>query len=287
MRPLVPSLSRRAARATIVTATLVTATLVATACTVSRDEEVALGADEAKQVEAQLPLLGDPDVERYVSSLGRAIAERTSRADLDWHFRVVNTDVVNAFALPGGYIFVNRGVLERADRMDELAGVLGHEIAHVVLRHSVQQMQKAQKTNVGITLVCTLTHICNNAAAQVAINVGGSLAFAKFGRRAEAQADSAGFANVVRAGIDPSGMQSFFEKLLDEEAKHGPQSRVGAWFQDHPGTRDRVDAIGAMLAAQGAQGRQGLVADDEGFRVMKRRLQELPPPPSPPDTVVQ
>ena len=260
-------------------AAVIAAALAASACSVSSDQEVAIGADEARKVAAQLPMLDDQAVDDYVTSLGRTIASRTSRADLDWHFRVVNTDVVNAFALPGGYIFVNRGVLERADRMDELAGVLGHEIAHVVLRHSVQQMQKAEKANAGLTVVCMLTHVCGSAAAQVAINVGGSLVFARFGRRAEQQADSAGFLNVERAGIDPRGMETFFEKLLDEEAKMGSQSRVGAWFADHPGTRDRIDAIKAMLAAQPASAREGLVADDAGFRDMKRRLGELPKAP--------
>ena len=95
-----------------------------------------------------------PSVDGYVNSLGQSIASRTSRADLQWQFAVVNTDVINAFALPGGFVYVNRGVLARASNESELAGVLAHEIEHVVRRHSVKQMEQAQQANVGVGLVC-------------------------------------------------------------------------------------------------------------------------------------
>src|SRR5436305_10761505 len=123
----------------------------------------------AAQVNAQLPLLNDQTVEAYVNSLGRQIASRTSRADLDWQFRVVNSEVINAFALPGGYIYVNRGVLTNASNESELAGVLGHEIEHVVRRHSVKQMEQVQGANVGVGIACALTNVCQNTAAQAAI----------------------------------------------------------------------------------------------------------------------
>src|SRR5207253_4881454 len=98
--------------------------------------EIQIGQQQAQQVNAQLPILGDAQVTQYVNGLGNQIASRTSRADLSWQFAVVNTDVVNAFALPGGFIYVNRGVLERTSNESELAAVLGHEIEHVVRRHS-------------------------------------------------------------------------------------------------------------------------------------------------------
>ena len=98
-----------------------------------------MGAADAAQVDSQLPLVHDSVVESYINTLGRSMASHTSRADLDWRFAVVNSPEVNAFALPGGFIYVNRGAIEQADRMDELAGIMGHEIGHVVQRHSVSR----------------------------------------------------------------------------------------------------------------------------------------------------
>src|SRR5215210_557442 len=139
------------------------------ACSVSQDEEVALGHDNAVQINAQLPIVTDPALSRYIQDLGLSIARTTSRSDLDWHFYLVNTKQVNAFALPGGYVYVNRGLIETTDRLDELTGTLGHEIGHVIQRHSVKQMQEAQKANVGVAVLCTLTNICNSGLAQAAV----------------------------------------------------------------------------------------------------------------------
>src|SRR6202051_777560 len=130
---------------------------VVASCSVSQDQEVALGRQNAEEINAQLPIVTEPAISGYIQNLGDSIAKTTSRADLDWHFYVVNTKQVNAFALPGGYIYVNRGLIESSDRLEELTGTLGHEIGHVVQRHSVKQMQSAQKTNLGVAVVCTLT----------------------------------------------------------------------------------------------------------------------------------
>src|SRR3954451_7160930 len=116
--------------------TVATAALLA-GCGVSTQQEVQMGQQEAQQVSAQLPMVQDSYIQNYVNTLGQRIASRTSRTDLQWQFQVVNSDVVNAFALPGGFIYINRGVLARASNMSEIAGVLGHEIEHVVRRHSV------------------------------------------------------------------------------------------------------------------------------------------------------
>lgn len=257
---------------------------------VSQDQEVAIGAQAAQDVSAQLPILADPLISAYVDSLGRAIARRTARADLAWHFAVVNTDVVNAFALPGGYVYVNRGVLARARTMSELAGVLGHEIEHVVRRHSVRQMQQTQEAQTGVTIVCMLTHVCTHAAAQVGINLASTLAFARFSRTDEQQADEGGFQNVLRAGVDPAGMLSFFEVLAaTEQAAGGGPSLVTAWFTDHPGTQDRIADIRRMLATLPADARTALATDDAGYQAVRARLRELPAPPTPtpaPDTNV-
>src|SRR5207237_7480775 len=153
-------------------------------CGVSTQQEVQMGQQEAQQVNAQLPMVQDAIIQNYVNSLGQRIARTTSRSDLDWQFRVVNSDVVNAFALPGGFIYINRGVLERASNMSEVAGVLGHEIEHVVRRHSVKQMEQAQGANVGVGILCALTGVFQSGIPQAAINVAGTGAVAKFHRTA-------------------------------------------------------------------------------------------------------
>jgi predicted Zn-dependent protease len=249
------------------------------ACGVSQQQEVQLGQQESAQIQQQLPLVQDAVINQYVNTLGNQIASHTSRADLQWQFYVVNTDVVNAFALPGGIIYVNRGVLARADRMDELAGVMGHEIEHVVRRHSVKQMEQMQGANVGVALACTLTNICSNQAAATAINVGGTAIFAKFSRTDEVQADEGGFQNVMNAGISPEGMLSFFQKLLAEEQQSGGNSNVSSWFTDHPGTQDRIADIQRLLAQVPASTMRSLTTDTQAFQQMKRRVMSLPPAP--------
>jgi len=254
---------------------------VALGCSsVSQQQEVQIGQETAAQVNAQLPMLRDAQIDSYVNSLGRSIASRTSRADLDWKFAVVNTDVINAFALPGGFVYVNRGVLARASNESELAGVLAHEIEHVVQRHSVKQMEQAQQANIGVGLVCVLTRVCENQAAQAAIQVGGSAYFAKNSREDEVQADEGGFQNMIRAGINPRGMLTFFQKLLAEEGSGG-SGGVNAWFADHPGTQDRIADIERMLSAVPASQLSSLRTDSPQFDQMKRRLAQLPAAPPP------
>jgi predicted Zn-dependent protease len=253
------------------------ATTTVGACEVSEDQEVALGRQYAEQVEAQLPLVRDPDITAFISDLGGRIARGTSRADLTWQFRIVDAREINAFALPGGFVYLNRGLIERADHLNELAGVLGHEIAHVVLRHSVKQMEKATKTNVGITVVCTLTGWCDGGAAQIAINVAGSAWFAHHSRRDEAAADSDAVHSVARAGIDPSGIPTFFETLLEERrSSPGP---FETWFRTHPLEEDRVERTRNLVRSLDPGTLRGLIRDTPAFDAFKQRVLALPPSP--------
>jgi predicted Zn-dependent protease len=266
-------------RTRVLTGLVACAALSACAGSISQQEEVQLGQQSAAQVNAQLPMLNDATINSYVNSLGRNIAQRTSRADLDWHFAVVNSEVINAFALPGGYVYVNRGVLTNASNESELAGVLGHEIEHVVRRHSVKQMEQAQGANVGVGIACALTGVCQNTAAQAAIQLGGTAVFAKFSRGDEVQADEGGFNNLINAGINPRGMLTFFQKLLAEEQQNGG-GNASAWFADHPGTQDRIADIQRMLN-ENANRIGGLRTDSQGFQSAKARLRQLPAAPRP------
>jgi predicted Zn-dependent protease len=248
-------------------------------CGVSTQQEVQMGQEGAQQVNAQLPMVQDAVIQNYVNALGNRIARTTSRSDLQWQFQVVNSDVVNAFALPGGFIYINRGVLARASNMSEVAGVLAHEIEHVVRRHSVKQMEQAQGANVGVGILCALTGVCQSGVAQAAINIGGTAVFAKFSRTDEVQADEGGFNNVIRAGINPRGMYTFFQKLLAEEQSSGGGGNAAAWFSDHPGTQDRIADIQRMLNQVPASTLNGLATNDSGFSTMKARLAQLGPAP--------
>lgn len=247
-------------------------------CGVSTQQEVQMGQDAAQQVNAQLPMVQDAVIQNYVNNLGQRIARTTSRSDLNWQFQVVNSDVVNAFALPGGFVYVNRGVLARASNMSEVAGVLAHEIEHVVRRHSVKQMEQAQGANVGVGILCALTGVCQSGVAQAAINIGGTAVFAKFGRTDEIQADEGGFNNVMRAGINPRGMYTFFQKLLAEEQQSGG-GNASAWFSDHPGTQDRIADIQRMLNQVPAATLNSLATNESAFTSMKARLARLAPAP--------
>ncbi len=239
-----------------------------------------MGQQYAQQVNAQLPIIADPEINRYVNVLGDSIAKLTARSDLEWHFYVVDSHEVNAFALPGGFVYVNRGLIERADKMDELAGVLGHEIGHVVRRHSVKQMQTAQGANIGVLLACVLTRVCNNPASQAAINVGGGALFSKFSRDDEKQADDEGFKNVVEAGVSPEGMVSMFQKLL-EERKTRPDG-VSAWFASHPTEESRIADIQSQINTLDPGALAALTTDTPNFHSFKDRVQSLPPSPPPP-----
>ena len=248
-------------------------------CGVSQQQEVELGASTAAQVSAQLPLIKDGSVVSYINSLGNQLAKVTDTRGLDWHFTVVDSKEVNAFALPGGWIYVNRGLIERATDMSELAGVIGHEIGHVTRRHSVQQMQQAQGANVGVSLLCTLTKVCDSGAGQAAVGIGGSALFAKFSRTDEAEADAEGVTTTIKAGISPRGIPAMFKILLNERQSN--PGAVDAFFASHPLEEDRITATEKQIAGFSSTQLQRLTKDTQAFQTFRRRLLALPPSPPP------
>ena len=256
------------------------AAMIAVACTVSDDEEKAIGQNAAAQVEREAPMVTDAAVSNYVTRLGTTLASRSDDRNRDWQFRIVDAEVVNAFALPGGFVYVNRGLIEQAGSASELAGVLGHEIGHVLLRHSAEQIEKAQKTNLGVSVVCGLTNICSSDAARVAIDVGGAALFARFSRRDELQADSAAVGVLVRAGYHPQGIVSMFAKLL--ETREQRPDLVAGWFASHPLEEDRIAAVTRVIRSTAGADARNLVKDDAAFHEFQARVHALPPsPPSP------
>lgn len=248
-------------------------------CAVSKQQEVELGANAAAQVDTTLPLIHDAAVTRYISALGNRLAKVTDTRNLQWHFSVVDSREVNAFALPGGWIYVNRGLIERAENLSEVAGVIGHEIGHVTKRHSVEQMQQGQGVGLGAVLLCTLTKACNSGVGETAVNVAGSALFAKFSRADEAEADAEGVKTTVKAGIDPHGIPDMFRILLAERQNN--PSAVDAFFASHPLEEDRIATTEAQIKKYPAGQLSGLEKDERAFHDFQARLKGLPPSPEP------
>jgi beta-barrel assembly-enhancing protease len=191
---------------------------------------------------------------------------------------VVNAEQINAFAVPGGYIYVNRGLIERTRNMSELAGVLGHEIAHVEHRHSVDQMEKMQGANLALTLGYALLGRAPSGLENTAINLGGNLYFAKHSRAAEDEADGTAVPLLVASGISPAGLPSFFNVLLSDQSRS--VSTVEQWFSTHPLTQDRIRHVQSLVNAIPATQMRGLRTDDAAYTSMKARLRQYQAPPA-------
>jgi beta-barrel assembly-enhancing protease len=248
-------------------------------CAISTQQEVQMGAQYSAQINAELPIIRDPDVNRYINVLGDSIARTADDRHLDWKFYIVDAPDVNAFALPGGYIYVNRGLIERTRNMSELAGALGHEIGHVIKRHVVKDMQKAQTANIGLMATCVVFSTCGDPLISGAMNVAAGGAFAKFSRDDEAEADAEGIKNVVRSGIDPRGIPSLFQVLIDE--RRARPAGVTAWFASHPMEEDRIAAANALIAGIDPAILATLTRDTPNYREFKQLLASLPHTPPP------
>jgi predicted Zn-dependent protease len=245
-----------------------------TSCEVSQDHEIEAGRETSQEIGAQLPIVQDVYVNSYINELGDTIASHTSRPDLPWHFYVVNSHQVNAFALPGGFIYVNRGLIESTERVDELAGVLGHEIGHVIQRHSVKQMQNQQKIGVAASLACRLTSLCDSELGQAAVNIGGTAVIASYSRGDELEADSEAVENVLAVNIDPEGIPALFEVLLAQRQRE--PTLVEGWFSTHPLEESRIDHAHRLIERSGADQVSGLMQNLPSYVEFKRRVALLP-----------
>lgn len=242
---------------------------------ISTEQEVQIGRQNAAQVNQQLPIVRDAAVNQYINDLGRSIARVADPRGIQYTFYVVNSNVVNAFALPGGYVYVNRGLIERADNASELAGVLSHEIAHVVERHGIEQVQRAQNANLGLALLYGVLLGRNpGGLEQVGIQAGGSLVFASYGRDAEREADLRGVDYMVRAGYNPNGMVRFFNELLAERQRN--PSRLEQWFATHPLTEERIQNTSRAVQAIPNLNNRNLVTDTRAYQTFRTRVRSLP-----------
>jgi len=246
---------------------------------VSTQQEVALGSDYSRQINQQLPLVNDATTVNYINQLGRRIAAANDPRGLRYTFYVVNSDQINAFAVPGGYIYVNRGVIERAANESELAGVLAHEIGHVVERHSIEQLQRAQGANTLLTILYGGILRRNPGTLERAgVSVVGQGVFAGYSRDAEREADRDAVAFLVKVGINPQGLPSFFQKLLAERQRN--PGRVAQWFATHPTTEERITNAQAIIRATPGATNTGLASNSSAFSSVQSRVRNLSPQPS-------
>ncbi len=199
---------------------------------VSESQELEMGRQYDRQMVAELGLYGGQGLQEYVQQLGSRLAARSERPDLDWRFRVVDDPAVNAFALPGGYVYITRGILAYLDNEAELAAILGHEIGHVTARHSVSQMSKQQLAGVLFGVGAVAAPEIMRDYGQLAQTAGGLL-FLKFSRDDERQADELGLRYLDRLGYDPRAMPEVFDMLARVGEVSGGQ-RLPGWQSTHP-----------------------------------------------------
>ena len=216
---------------------------------VSLDEEWQLGQQLAAQVQQQVRLSNDARALSELRSIGERLHARTPLANRPFTFNIVDDPEVNAFAIPGGHIYVNRGLIAQADRENMLASVLAHEMSHVVARHSIKQMEQANAINaIGSILLGNAGQLAQLAGQIVA---GGAMA--RFSRADEKQADDMGLQLMADAGYNPQGMLDMFQKLLALD-NGGSGGSVARFFQDHPGTQDRINDISGRLRGMRTDG---------------------------------
>jgi predicted Zn-dependent protease len=228
----------------------------------SEAQEIAMGRESDAQVRAEMGLYNDPELARYVSEVGLRLAKISERPNLPWQFAVVDQPAINAFALPGGFIYITRGILPFLDNEAELAGVLGHEIGHVTARHSVRQYSR---TVGGVAALGALGVFVPAVRpfGQISEQALGLL-FLKYGRADELQSDQLGARYEATVGWDPAGVPGMLSTLgrLDEAA--GYRKGVPNWLSTHPDPLTRVAEIGPTVAALKA-GRSDLVTNREGL----------------------
>ena len=236
----------------------------------SVEKEIALGKQLAQQIERQAKIIDDPMIAEYVNRIGQNLV-RNSDAKVPFTIKVIDTEDVNAFALPGGFFFVNSGLILRADSEAELAGVMAHEIAHVAARHGTRQAtrgQVAQLATIPLIFMGGWAGYGIRQAASVLIPVG----FLQFSKAFESEADMLGLQYMYKTGYDPEAFVDFFEKIQSlEKKKPGTMSKV---FSTHPPTDDRIVAaqknIQEMLKA-----RPEYVVTTSEFNDVKSRLAML------------
>jgi Zn-dependent protease with chaperone function len=244
----------------------------------SPQQDVQIGQRLSSEAQKQMPMLNDPRVDNYLNRLGHRLSAHAPGYRFPYQYRCVNSAAINAFALPGGYIYINRGVIEAADDEAQLAAVMAHETSHVALRHGTNQASKAYAWQVPFSILGGV--MGSNSVGSVLAQLGGGFVvnsiFLKYSRTDESQADVLGTQILYDSGYDPRAMAQFFEKIEGEN-----RSRPIEFFSDHPSPERRVERVEEEIDRLGGAP-PGAQTDSAEFEQIKRYLKSLPPPPKTP-----
>lgn len=243
---------------------------------VSSSQEEQMGRDAARRLEENIGLYEAEPLDQYVDNVGSRVAVYSERPDLDYEFRILDTFIVNALALPGGYVYLTRGLMKRLDSEAELAGVLAHEVAHVVARHSAEQIERARAANLGLIGYTVLLGRPRGLEA-LGIDVGANLFFARHSREDEAEADSLAVGLLIETGWHPDGLVSFFRTMMaNRDSKPGALESL---FASHPLTEDRIREVERMIDGIPEARLEGLRRNSRAYAGLRTALERHPPPP--------
>jgi predicted Zn-dependent protease len=207
---------------------------------ISEGREIEMGKEADKQISAQLGLYDNQQLQAYVNQLGQDMARLSERPNLPWTFRVIDDPMVNAFALPGGYIYITRGILSHLNSQDQLEGVLGHEIGHVTAKHSVYRISEQQLLQIGFGVAMIAKPELQQFADIAGLGLG--LLYLKYGRDDEREADMLGVRYMTRVNSDPSHLVGVMEVLERVSSAQG-QGRIPQWLSTHPDPGNRISLI--------------------------------------------
>jgi predicted Zn-dependent protease len=216
--------------------------LVTAAGGMDEKDEIAVGREVAGRTLGAAPLVADPELQSYVNGVGRWVASQTERPDLPWHFGVLDSSAINAFAAPGGYVLITRGLYEILDSEAQLAGVLGHEIGHIVRRHHISVMQKSALVSAGSQLAQARDR---GVLASNLIGTGAEVLARGLDKSAEFEADQIGIVLAARAGYNPYGLVDVLHKLA---ARGAEDASLSLLFKTHPHPNERLQQLGDALA---------------------------------------
>ncbi len=241
--------------------------------TFSVQQDVEVGQKAAGEIERQVPMLNDSRVDNYLNNLGQRLAAHAPGYKFPYSYRAVNDRALNAFALPGGHIYINRGVIEAADNESQLAAVMAHETSHVALRHGTNQASKSSAVQLPLSILGGLLggNSTGAAVAQLGASFTVNSILMKYSRTDESQADTMGTQILYDSGFDPRGMSQFFEKI---QAMDTGGNRV-AFFNSHPNPDRRIESVNEEIARLGNSPRGSNTGSQE-FNQIKRYVQSLP-----------
>lgn len=230
---------------------------------VSLEEEVAIGRQIVGNLLGAVPLVDDPELQKYVNKVGRWVAEQCERPNLNWHFGVIESDDLNAFAAPGGYVLVTRGLYSMLDSEAELAGVLAHEIGHVISKHHLRVLQKSQVVDLGKQIISQ--KMGNNQIIQNLIGRGAEIVARALDKRAEFEADRIAIVLTARAGYDSHGLPEVLHLIGHYSAD---DDRVALLFKTHPHPDARLEKLDAAM---------GTKFDSDTGQTLENRFYKLKP----------